>query len=255
MSHSPNRLLTLPLLALLATGCVGQIDGYDPAGDDDDTSDTDASIQPGDPDAGTVIPGTPDAAVTPDPPDAYVPPPPPDAAPLAYPAGPYGTSIGSTIANLSWTGYADTDADTDSDPFNESPRTFKLEEYFVGKDAGSRIIVINASAGWCSVCQDEAPSLESFYGSYGSRGLRIVTALFEDDGGSPADTSFAKAWGDYFNLGFPVMADPSDVLSPYYQENSVPMNIFVDASDMTIVDIVHGYDDNYFSQIINSYAD
>ena len=244
MTRKP-RLLVLALPVLFGAGCVGQIDGYDPPPGEADAGPA------GNPDASP--PGPPDAT-PPGPPDAYVPPPPPDAAPPAYPTGPYGYSVGSTIANLSWSGYVD-GADSDSDPFNESARTFELEEYFVGTDPGARIIIINASAGWCGSCQEEMPELQGLHQSYRARGLRGVSALFEDTNGYAADEAFARTWGDTFNLSFATVADPSDTLAPYYQEDSVPMNLFVDASNMKIVDVFHGFDETHFRQVLDAYAD
>jgi thiol-disulfide isomerase/thioredoxin len=237
----------------LSFGCVGQPDPYYDPG----TTTPDGAPVEGQPDANNPPPPPgPDGGVTPTP-DAYVPPPPPDAyvPPVQYPPGPYGTNEGSVIANLTWTGYIDTDADGDSDPFNESPTTIKLEDFYVGFDPGARIIMINSSAGWCGACQDEAPSLVQLNTSHGPRGARFITALFEDTNSWPADTNFAKTWGEWYDLTFPTVADPDDLLGPYYEDSTVPMNILIDASDMTIIDIHHGFDYYYTKQILDNYCD
>jgi thiol-disulfide isomerase/thioredoxin len=237
------------LAVLLCLGCVGKIDGYDPR-----PGNADAGPEIGDPDAGN-LPGTPDAAFVPGDPDAYVPPPVPDAAPPPYPSGPYGYNVGSTVSNLSWTGYIDSATDTDKDPFNEPSRTVTMEEFFVGTDPGARVIIVNASAGWCGSCQEEMPKLESLFSDYESRGLRIISALFENTSGSAADTAFARSWGESFSLSFATVADPSDTLAPYYTENAVPMNMIVDASTMKIVEVFHGFDEYYVRQIVDNYVD
>jgi len=236
----------------LSTGCVGQPDPFDPG-----TTTADGAPVEGQPDGNNPPPPTTDGGITPTA-DAYVPPPPPPDAyvpPAQYPSGPYGTSEGSVIANLSWTGYIDTDADADSDPFNESPTTISLQDFYHGFDPGARIILINASAGWCGACQEEASELKQLDSAFRSRGARFITALFEDSSSYPADTDFAKSWGEWYSLAFPVVADPQDKLSPYYQESSVPMNIMIDASDMTIIDIIHGFDYSYTQQVLNTYCD
>lgn len=236
----------------LNIGCVGQPDPYYDPG----TNTADGAPVEGQPDANNPPTPTIDGGLTPVP-DAYVPPPTPDAyvPPVEYPSGPYGTSEGAVIANLSWSGYADTDADSDDDPFNESPTTVSLQDYYVGFDPGARIILVNSSAGWCGSCQDEASSLRQLDASYRSRGARFVTALFEDSSSYPADTNFAKTWGQWYDLTFPVVADPEDKLGPYYEDSTVPMNILIDASDMSIIDIHHGFDYYYTQQILDTYCD
>lgn len=234
-----------------STGCVGQPDPFDPG-----TSSADGAPVEGQPDAHNPPPPPSDGGVTPTA-DAYVPPSPPDAyvPPAQYPPGPYGTNEGSVIAELSWSGYVDSDADSDNDPFNESPTTISLRDYYVGFDPGARVILLNSSAGWCGACQEEAASLKQLDSSYRSRGARFIMAMFEDTNGSAADTNFAKTWGEWFDLAFPVVADPQDKLGPYYQDSSVPMNILIDASDMTIIDIHHGFDYYYTQQVLNTYCD
>lgn len=239
--------VALLLVGLMA--CVGKVDDPGGGGGGEDTMDAAVASQP---DAAP-IPNTPDAAPLP-PPDAA--PPPPDAPPaVTYPPGPYGNSEGDVIKALSWSGYVDSDADTDNDPFNEPVTTVSLEDFYQGFDPGARIILINASAGWCSVCQDEAQSLRNINTEYFSRGGRIITALFQDTNGYAADTDFAKTWGEYFELTSAVVADPNDLLSPYYLEDTVPLNIFVDASNMVIVEVHHGFDDSTTRQIFESYVD
>jgi hypothetical protein len=53
----------------------------------------------------------------------------------------------------------------------------------------------------------------------------------------------------------PTVADPVDALVPYYIENAVPMNMLIDTSTMTIVQVLHGYDDATVRQIFDAYAD
>lgn len=241
------RCSSVALVIFGSSACVGQAD--DPGGGSGtETIDAAASGQP---DAAP-SPIVPDAAQLP--PDAA--PPPPDAPPaVTYPDGPYGFTEGQVIAALSWSGYADSDADPDDNPFNEPVTTVSLEDYYQGFDPGARIILINASAGWCSVCQEEAGYLVDIYAEYRSRGARIITALFQDTSGYAADTEFAKAWGEYFELTSAVVADPNDLLAPYYEEDTVPLNIFVDASNMVIVEVHHGFDNWTTRQIFDSYVD
>jgi thiol-disulfide isomerase/thioredoxin len=219
--------------AWLSSACVGTVPDEPNAGDDgDDEADP--------PDAAPVAP---DAA------------PVPDAAPepAAYPSGPYGTRVGSVIENLAWMGYRD--GDGNGDPFDEDAREVTLEEFFSGRDPDAKIILINSAAGWCGPCQEEAPILRGLHNEYDGRGVRILSAIFETTSGSPAGVSYARTWGTTFNLPFAMVADPSDLLGPYYVENAVPMNMFVDAETMEIVEVYHGFDSQYTRSIFDAYVD
>jgi len=219
--------------AVLLVGCIGKVpDDPRHLGDDDDSDDigiADAGSSGGTADARP--PGAPDAR-----------PAPPDAAPphREYPAGPYGTRTGDVITNLSWTGYADDNGN--GDPFDDSPRSVSLGEMFEGNDPGAKLIFVNSSAGWCGSCQDEASALPGLYSEYHSRGVRIISTLFETTSGAAASTDFAREWGQTFRLPFPTVADPGSTLDPYYEESSVPMNMLIDAETMRILDVHHGFD-------------
>lgn len=172
----------------------------------------------------------------------------------AYPVGPYGYGVGDTIANFSLQGYRDTDADPDDDPFNEEPCEIHMEDFFSGQDLGARVLLLNVSAGWCSVCQDEARSLRTIWDEYKVKGGRFYTVLFQDTQENPADLADIKEWGTYFGSKWPHGADPTDSLSPYFPEPSVPLNIYVDLLTMKIVEVHVGFDSGYTRQILNTYV-
>jgi hypothetical protein len=172
----------------------------------------------------------------------------------AYPAGPYGYAVGDTIANFTLQGYRDTDADADDDPFNEEPSDITLESFFSGQDLDARVLLIQVSAGWCSVCQDETRSLRTMWDEYKGKGGRFYTVLFQDDNEDPAQLDDVKAWGEYFGTHWPHGADPTDSLSPYFPEPSVPLNIYVDLLTMKIVEVHVGFDSSYTRQILNTYV-
>ena len=180
---------------------------------------------------------------------------PPDATPMIqYPSGPYGTNEGDVITNLGWMGYGDTDVDSDDDPFNEAARMVKLEEFFAGNDPSATVIMIGSGAGWCGPCQDEALQLPGLYTQYRASGARFISTMFEDSYGSKADANYAKAWGQQFGLAFPTLADPDGLLDPYYNGSAIPMNMFIDATTMEIIDVHHGFSASYTRQILDAYT-
>lgn len=232
-------------LALLLPACMGEV----PDGTHSDPPDGAPVVHPAD-----AAPGAPDATVLPSTPDARPVTPPDAAPPPSYPAGPYGTAKGAIIRNLAWTGYRDSAADADSSPFNEAASTVELLEFFRGRDAGAKVIVLNESAGWCSGCVEAARDLPGLSATYGPRGARFVETLFEDYDGNPANAEFARAWGQAFSLTTPTVADPDDALGDYNGSGSVPMFLFVDADDMKIVEKVYGYDRAQLESLLAYYT-
>jgi len=189
---------------------------------------------PPDPDAGAPLP---DGGAPPPPPDGGAPAD-PDAgpAPVTYPPGPYGTTVGSTISNRMWRGYMDTNADADQDPFNEPPHEITLADFYRGNDSRSRLLLIDQSAGWCGPCQEEAAVMATSAPRWMPRGIRFLTAMWQDLDGNPGSTDYAATWGHMFGLTTPVVADPDDLAGTEFGGNAIPFFILIDTSTMKIVD-------------------
>ncbi|HET6479328.1 MAG TPA: hypothetical protein VFG35_04685, partial [Actinoplanes sp.] len=86
------------------------------------------------------------------------------------------------------------DADT------TAPRTIHLSDYFAENRPGTKIIMINAAAGWCVPCMREAAAMPDLAAEYEPRGVAILTAVFQDQNGDPADEEFVRAWCQSFGL-------------------------------------------------------
>lgn len=190
--------------------------------------------------------GTPDAAA--EVPDAG---PTTDAA-YTYPSGPFGTGPEDTIENLSWVGFVDDDGD--GNPFNQEPRIFYLAEYYAENDPDAKVIMVNAAAGWCGPCQQEAYSSGDLMATYYPKGARFVSAVFEDSSGNPATRDFVKTWGQTFQAKWPLMVDATFLLGKYFDQNAMPMNMFVDARTMKILTIYSGYDDQFQRNLLDYYT-
>jgi thiol-disulfide isomerase/thioredoxin len=144
----------------------------------------------------------------------------------------------TTVEDFELQGYVDTDQDGLS--FNDEPRAVRLSEYFASNRPGTKIIMLNAAAGWCSPCMSEAAAMNDFAGTYQPRGVAILTAVFQRQNGDPADAEFGKLWAENFQLAIPVVIDTPFVTSKYFDVSAMPTNMFVDAVTLEILTIATG---------------
>jgi len=115
---------------------------------------------------------------------------------------------------------------------------------FLGS-AEVKLLLLNASAGWCTVCQAEAPELAAWDDEYGAQGLEILYTLFEDSSGVAPTDAFAEGWCDSLGLPFACLVDEgfeTTGLGQYFDRTSAPLNLLVRTSDMAIVYGDTGYD-------------
>lgn len=76
--------------------------------------------------------------------------------------------------------------------------------------------VIASETGWCSSCQDLAEGFEALYTDRRADGLVIVDVIVEGVDYAAADGDDAADWADYFELTYPVLADPEGAFLPAY---------------------------------------
>ena len=153
-----------------------------------------------------------------------------------YPSGPYGTSENAIIADLEL-------VNPDGSPFHLSD---------IYADGHNRLLLISTSAGWCTACIEEQPSLVALHEQWASQGLVILVALFEDSEFNPADADLAAQWSQQHDLPFSVVADPDFVLEDYYDSSLTPMNMFVEIDTMKMLKITTGWDQSLVDAIIEA---
>jgi hypothetical protein len=172
----------------------------------------------------------------------------------AYPAGPYGTARGATIQNLSFLGWKHPDlAGYDPAKFE----TVRLSDFYdPDGHSGVKLLAINASAVWCSVCRREYQAMHSddVYAKLQPQGLEILGTLFEDTAYYPAQPQDLKNWGALSShaVKFPLVLDPGFKLGAYFDSDATPLNMLVDVRTMTIVQITMGISDppaTYWDQV------
>lgn len=120
------------------------------------------------------------------------------------------------------------------------PVPVRLSDWFADNAPGTRILMINAAAGWCVPCMREAEAMTDFAAEYQPRGVAVVTAVFQDQNGDPAEREFVKTWVDAFVLTLPALIDTEFQTGAWFDANTMPANMFVDAETREILTIAHG---------------
>ena len=157
-----------------------------------------------------------------------------------YPAGPFGTSEGTLIADHSF-------STTENAPV--SMRSWR-------SDASKTLLLVSTGAGWCSACREEQPKLVDLHNKYKDQGLVVTVAIFEDGNSNPATQQVAQSWKEQYSLPFDVVLDPSTAASPggqfgaYYDASLAPMNMIVDLRSMEILKVATGSISSDYESII-----
>jgi hypothetical protein len=112
----------------------------------------------------------------------------------AYPPGPYGYGIGAVIDNLEFIGWRDPVASGYDVALLEHVR---LGDFYDPTGTNTELIVINASAVWCTVCQAEMRDMNrsGTYEAFRARKVQVFGTLFEDGAGDPAEAARSLALG------------------------------------------------------------
>jgi thiol-disulfide isomerase/thioredoxin len=132
------------------------------------------------------------------------------------------------------------DVDGDGNSSDDQPRTIHLSDYYAKNRPGTKIIMLNAAAGWCGPCMHEAAKLSDFAASYQAQGVVVLTAVFQKGDASAADEAFTKLWAQTFKLSIPALVDSSFTTKRYFDVNTLPANMFVDANTTEILTVATG---------------
>lgn len=167
-----------------------------------------------------------------------------DFAPVqAYPPGPYGHGVGAVIENLEFLGWRDPAA-VNYDSTQLTP--IKLGDYYDPNGTQTEIIVLNAAAVWCTVCQAEMRDMhnDGTYKSFLARKAQVFGTLFQDAAGDPAQPQDLTIWGANAarQIPFPLVLDPALKMGIYFASDATPLNLVIDARTMRILDVMMGYD-------------
>jgi len=144
-----------------------------------------------------------------------------------YPPPPYGGIPGAVIKNHKFL-----------DPDNDV--TVRLSDLY--KHPEKKVLLLNSSAGWCSVCKQELVELKGVYTEYAPKGLEIWYTLFQDYEGAKPDIAFYKDWVAKLKPNFPNLLDADFELGTYFNVEATPMNMIIRLDTMEIIYLQTGFD-------------
>jgi hypothetical protein len=168
-----------------------------------------------------------------------------------YPPGPYGTGVNATLENYAFLGWRDpVAAGYDQSQLEQ----VHLSEYYDPTGSkGLKLIWINASAVWCSVCRAEMRDIKNngVHSEFAAKGVQLVVTLFEDNKSGPARPLDLHNWGSVpeHSIDFPLLLDPGFKLGAFFTSDATPLNMLVDARTMRVVDATMGYSTDYWQGV------
>jgi hypothetical protein len=167
----------------------------------------------------------------------------------SYPNGPYGFVQGSVVPNMDFLGWA-SPSDTGYDL--ERIESIHLGQFYdPDGDKGIELLMVNASAVWCTVCQAEFLDLREagVYAELKPRGLEVLGVLFEDSDALPARYSDMQTWARVFEVAFPFVIDPGFKMGAFFDRSATPMNMVIDARTMELLISMTGYNPELYEWI------
>ena len=87
-------------------------------------------------------------------------------------------------------------------------------------DFCEQTVLLVSSAMWCGPCQEEAGEIASWYDSYASQGLMVITLLGENEYGSTPSQADLQNWAYSFGIDHPVVADSGWAITSRYVTSS-----------------------------------
>jgi hypothetical protein len=149
-----------------------------------------------------------------------------------YPAGPYGSEEGDTLANACFKGFRNPKIVSHD---ASSLETIAFSDYYDKSGGkGYDLLLINTAAVWCSACRTEHEGLSQKNDQYSPEGLRILSTLFQNAARDPATLQDLGTWVETFSSDYPMLLDPDYQLGAYASAETAPLNLVVDAHTMRI---------------------
>lgn len=100
-------------------------------------------------------------------------------------------------------------------------QTVTLSEIVDEAGASGKPVVLNFWASWCGPCRVEMPNLQQASVTYNGRVAFIGINQGED-------FSTITDFGNEYNVTYPLLMDPDNLVNRTYEVNSLPTTVFVD---------------------------
>lgn len=172
----------------------------------------------------------------------------------AYPAGPYGVSIGSVVPNFKFVGFSNAQVDNSaldliqlSDFYNPTGKgTWPANSKFGASGAAMpTVLLIDVASVWCGPCNEEAGSvLPGQYKKVQPMGGEFLLNLA--DGPNPGNSATQKDlynWTKKYKVNYPAIYDPEYKMGQLFAQDAFPQNFIVDTRTMKVCKIIAGAPD------------
>jgi hypothetical protein len=172
-----------------------------------------------------------------------------------YPCAPYGTTVGSVIADLQFQGKTDSNGDGTVGA-DDAVTTFDFTQFYNRNWRRAdlpKVLAIDVCAMWCGPCNLEArDTLNPLASGYRSSGapVEILSALAQDRGGNPATLRNLDQWDQVYLPTYDTVIDPTGTL--LVDGQVFPTFIVVRTRDMQITYASEGDDVSGFKSAIDA---
>lgn len=157
-----------------------------------------------------------------------------------YPAGPFGLELGEVVQNFKFSGLRNPVAANYSTA-DANVETIAFSDYYnpTGDTAKPRVLVVTASARWCTFCKQEAVASmkPDHYPYWKEKGVEFLVALFDNETpGEPATFKDLELWTKAYKLEYPSVLDPNPPkLGVFFKLDAAPFNMILDLATMKIL--------------------
>lgn len=156
----------------------------------------------------------------------------PDTNPAgdAYPTANIGTKKGNTIKNYKFVGYIDGDKSTGLKPVS-------LADFYDPTGETYKLIHIQASGTWCTVCQAETQASVPLADKLKERKVAwIITIAEGPTPGQPSTQTDLDRWLTSYKAPYTHLLDSGNKnLGPFYDAAALPWNANINAKTMEIL--------------------
>lgn len=182
----------------------------------------------------------------------------------AYPPGPYGYDVGSTIENYGFVGFPAPLVSTSEaalihlgDFYNPSGQgTYPAGSPYGAGVAMPRVLLVHVGAVWSGPDNFEADQvLPGQIALFGTCLLPLDLLVDGPTPGKAATIKNASDWVVKYDPPYPVAIDPANQLSPIMPQQAYPTNILIDTQTMTIIEAIVGVpNEPYFQPYVAPYC-